>query len=403
LTPPPPATPIQLALRRAARNGPGQAALRVRLAGGGVGPALRLVRQLMEEAGRGQDVFATGQTEWLLPEATAAAAAEARRAIETLLAEGPAPEITEWRLPEDSAALLCLAEEVAALPPAPLPAAASARGLDALADSLALSGILRRSPVLALGAPGTLLPGPVRLGVRQDALAAALGPAGTDRDLLRHARDRIARRVLAALADEASRRALLGSAAPGSLVLELPADAMPYSGETAEAVEGVPGIPAMLAALPLSLAAEPGPMARRRAALAAHGWGLALRGVTAAALAMLSAEALAADALLLRWSPALAGRAPAAALRRLDPARMILLGCDDEEALRWGLSMGIRHYGGTHPELILAAARMGSCADRAQCTRRQCLLRAAAASEDGREGCTNRPLLATVLAGPEGG
>ncbi len=27
----------------------------------------------------------------------------------------------------------------------------------------------------------------------------------------------------------------------------------------------------------------------------------------------------------------------------------------------------------------------------------------AAASEDGREGCTNRPLLATVLAGPEGG
>lgn len=390
-----PPTPLQQALRRAARSGPGHAALRVRL-GHGPAAALRLVRQLLEEASRGRGIHATGPTELLLAEAAAAAAAEARRAIETLLAGEVAAEITAWTLPADGAALLGLAGEATALPPpAPAPPA-SARGLESLVDAVPLSSVARRSPVLMLGAPGQVLPGPIRIGIRQDALAAALGLPAGERELLRHARDRIARRLLAALAEDMSRRDLLGEGAPRRLVVELPPDALAPDPGEADAIE--PRAPDMLAALPLTLAADPALLARRRAALASHGWGLALRGVTAAALAMIAPEALEADALLLRWSPELAGRGAAAALRRLDPARLVLLGCDEEEALRWGLSLGIRQFGGAHAELILAAARMAACPARARCTRRQCLLRAAATAEAGREGCANRVLLAAVVA-----
>ena len=396
-----PSSALQSALRHAARAGAGQAALRVRLREGPEA-APRLVRQLLEDAGRGQAVFALGPLDLLLPEASAKGVAEARAAIEALLPGAAAPEVTQWTLPGDGGALLALAGEVHAMPaPGPPTPVIAARGLDALADAVPLSAVVRRRPVLALGAPGQLLAGPLRLGLRHAALAAAMGPFGQDADLLRHARDRIARRLLAALAEDGSRRALLGGEAPRRLIVELAPDALPTRGRAAEDVvensQDAPGGAGMLAALPLLMAARPALLERRRAALAAHGWGLALRGLTAATLTAIAAEQLAADMLLLRWSPELAARASASVIRRLDPTRIILLGCDEEEALRWALPQGIRLYGGTHPELILAAARMAACPQRAQCTRRQCLNRAAATGEDGREGCTNRPLLAATL------
>lgn len=402
--PPAPPTALHQALRHAARAAPGHAALRVRVT---TGPdaAPRLVRHLLDQAAGGQGVHALGPADFLLAEAPAQAAREVRGAIATLL-PGPAmPEFTQWALPEDGTALLALAEEAAAQHAAPPPAAPALRGLDALADQVPLGAVVRRNPVLLLRAPGEVRTGPLRLGLRQEALRQALGPPGADPDLLRHARDRIAQRMIAALTTEAARRDLLGTAGRRQLIVELPQSALPVrSAGLDEAAEAPPPAapPSLFAALPPTVAADPDLLARWRVALEAHGWGLALRGVTAALLGAVAAEALAADLLLLRWSPALAGRGPAAALRRLDPARLLLLGADEEEAIGWGLGQGIRQFGGAHPELILAAARMAACPARARCTRRQCIQRAAATTDGGRDGCTERELLAAVLPAPDG-
>ena len=266
----------------------------------------------------------------------------------------------------------------------------------AASQAIPLAQVVRRSAILAASGPQAIGMGPLRIGVQRRALDAALGPLGADADLARHARDRMSRRLLSALAQDEPRRALLGGEVPRGLLVELAPGALPEA--TEEAVLDQPlAEPAMIAALPVTEAADPERLAQRRAALASHGWGLALRGLTAETLGLLAPERLQADLLLLRYGAALAARGPAAALRRVDPARLVLIGCEDEESLRWGLSLGIRRFGGTHPELILAAARMAGCPARGGCTRRQCLKRAAAAEEEEREGCGNRALLAAGL------
>ena len=405
LPPGPPVPPASLlqAVRHAGRAPAGAVALRVRVTAGPEA-APRLVRQVLEDAARGGGVHLLGPADFLLVEATPGAAREARGAIAALLPGAALPEFTLWTLPGDAPALLALAAEATVAAPAVPAAPVPLRGLDALADGLALGAVLRRNAVLALGAPGQMTAGPVRLGLRQDALRAALGPPGADHDLLRHARDRLARRLLATLADDAGRRGLLGPAPPRRLIVEVAPDALPLRGPAPDALAEVAPItvaPALFAALPLSAAADPDLLARRRGALEAHGWGLALRNVTAALLTAVAIETLDADLLLLRWSPELAGRGPAAAIRRLDPARLLLLGADEEEALRWGIGQGIRLFGGAHPELILGAARMAACPARAQCTRRQCIQRAAASAAAGREGCAEPGLLSAILPGAE--
>jgi hypothetical protein len=123
---------------------------------------------------------------------------------------------------------------------------------------------------------------------------------GDDADVLDHAVRRLSARLLAALADAAEARALLGTALPPRLHLPLPAGFRPEPA----ASPTPPGL--LVATVPLSDAAEPEALARRRAALAAAGIGLEIEGMDAAALALLDGAALPADVIRLRWSPALA-------------------------------------------------------------------------------------------------
>lgn len=392
------ARPLHEVLRRAVRADAGRAALRVRVSGG-PDSAPRLLRHLLEDAARGGPVFALSGGDWLLPEADEGAADRAASGIEALFAgRAEALEITRWRLPDEAAALLALAVEAVEPTAPPLQPSPSAAGLEALIDALDLVPLLRLNPMMHVKQGGSAL-GYLRLGVSNVALAAAMGGMGGDADLLRHARDRLARRLLTTLADEGSRRTLLGAGASQRVLVELSPAALPAADESEETT--VPQrnaeAPRMLAALPLSVAADPALLARRRAALAARGWGLALRGLTHEALGWIAPETLQADLLMLRWSPALIRRSVVTALRRLDPDRIALIGCESEEALQWGLSRGIRHYGGSGPELVLTAARMAACPDRSGCTRRQCLRRAASATAAGRDGCTQPALLAAAL------
>jgi hypothetical protein len=351
--------------------------------------ARRVALSVLEDAGRarGGTLIETATGDLLLTEADAPDAARAEAALLRLF--GTAPE--RFDLPGGVPVLLDLPAPVPALPrppPAPPPA-----GIEARADAAPLPALLRREGVLhiATGHPRRLAL--LRLRLPAAALARHLGPAAEDRDLLHHALDRLRARLPGLLADPAGREALLGLAAPVPLLLDLPAALLPDP----PPIEGdPPGAAALIATLSLPEALTPG-LAARRAALHHAGWGLATRGIDAAALALLAPEALPTDLLLLDWSPDLSGRTATAALRRIDPARLVLEGVEGQGALEWGLSLGIARFAGPWIDAVMAATRMAGCAQGGGCTRAACAARGTAATPEGRTGCANAALLGAMV------
>ncbi|WP_419956583.1 hypothetical protein, partial [Neoroseomonas rubea] len=356
------------AIRRAMRGPAGRAAL--------IMPAppeagrRRVALALLEEAGRGRGgaVLETADGALLLTDCLAPDADRAASAIERLF--GQLPERLDPAI--DVARLLALPAPAPAQPPPPQPAAG---GIERLADEVPLAQLLRREGLLML-APGqrrrlALL----RLRLPHSALAPSLGPAGRDPDLVRHARDRLRARLLSALADPAQRDALLGGAPPVPLMLDLPARLLPDA--PAGGDDDPSGTPALIAALTAGEAMA-NDLPARHAALRRVGWGVAVRGLDATALSLLALEALPADLLLLHWSPALLGRAPAAALRRIDPDRLVLTDVDGEQALEWALALGISRFAGPWIATLQAATRMAACPHASACTRAQCAALAAA-------------------------
>jgi hypothetical protein len=222
-------------------------------------------------------------------------------------------------------------------------------GLEGLLDALPPASVVRRRPVvrLARGRREATVAAE-RLAVSRTRLAAALGSAlGEDEDLLRHAADRIAARLPAAVL----RSGTAGSPAEGiparlPVLLPLPLRPLPPP---------VPR-PGLIGVLPLAAAAAAcgRSLVEHRAAVAALGWRLAIGGVDAAALRFAALAAFPADLLLLRWSPALAGQR--GALRDADPQGVVLAGCEGAEALEWGRSLGLVLFSGSAAEAMLPSA-----------------------------------------------
>lgn len=378
------------AIRRALRGPPGRVALR--LAAPGLPARRRVTLALLEEAGRpsGGSVVETAAGEWLLTEAEAADGARVAALLERLL--GAAPERLD--LPgavETLLALpgLALAAAAAAAPP-------PASRIEALADAAPLPALLRREGVLHLAAGVPQRLALLRLRLPAEALAPHLGAAAADADLARHAHDRLCSRLLATLAEPARRDALLGAIPGVPLLIDLPLALLPEMAAPGGEDDAAATAPALIATLSAAEAMAEG-LVPRRAALRRAGWGLAVRALDAAALALLAPEALPADLLLLRWSPAMAERTVASALRRVDPARLVLTRCDGAAALEWGVSVGITRFAGGWIEALLAARRMAACPQAGACTRSACAARGAAAAPAGRAGCANLPLLAALL------
>ncbi|WP_149538953.1 hypothetical protein [Siccirubricoccus phaeus] len=261
-----------------------------------------------------------------------------RRAAESLGALAGAPPAAPWLLPRDAPALLAWAER-ALVPPQP-PAAPAAlpglAGLDALLGRLAPEKLLRsrklQRPQPGRGGGAAPSMAGLRLRLSRPALAAALGRPGADPDLLRHAEDRLAARLLPSLA------AWAGDF-PGLWLLPLPRAALRAG------VELPPGRAGLHGVLPLPALAASGFGAVRQL-LADAGWGLALLGPDAAALPGFDLAALPADLLLLRWTPALEDRAPLAALRRADPSRLVLTAADGPAALEFAARLGLAALSG---------------------------------------------------------
>jgi hypothetical protein len=185
-----------------------------------------------------------------------------------------------------------------------------------------------------------------RLVVSRGRLAAELGPAVEgDEDLLRHAADRIAARLPGHVHAPGSSPDAAGGV-PGRAPVLLPLPLGPSPGPAPR--------PGLIGVLPLAAAAPAcGPaLAERRAELAALGWRLGVGGLDAAALRFVALQALEADVLLLRWSPALAQRGDA--LRGADPHKLVLTGCDGPEAVGWGRDVGLVLFSGPAAEATLA-------------------------------------------------
>ncbi len=207
---------------------------------------------------------------------------------------------------------------------APLPAS-----LEARAASLPLGSVLARRPLVRL-VPGTP-PAMAFLHLAPDraALAAALG-GPLSGDILLHLADGVASRLMS----EPSGGMARGDHAP--LLIDLPAGAI-AAGAVAPEASG------WVAALPLESAADPLAFASLAGMARAQRWAVALHGLNAQTLDWLRPGAVAADWFILGWSEALR---EAAAIQAMDPARLILTGCDTDAALDWGLGQQIRVFGG---------------------------------------------------------
>jgi len=376
------------AIRRALRGPPGRVALRLPWPAAPAAQRIALALLAEAAASRGGTILRLVAGDLLLTEADAAEAERAAARIEAVLGQRPAA----LPLPEAAEDLLALAGTAAPVAPAPPPPGAA--GIEALADAAPLPALLRREGVLHIAPGEAYRLAMLRLRLAPDALSPHLGAAGADPDLLRHACDRLRLRLLALLGDPGQRHDLLGGVPAVPLLLDLPAAALPDLPEPP--ADAAPPAPSLFAAVSLAEALAH-PLAPRRAAWRHAGWHLAIRGLDAARLALLAPEALPADLLLLRWSRDLPGRASTAALRRVDPARLVLVGCDGPEALEWGLSLGIARFAGPSVAALMAAARMAACRHAGACSRAQCAARGAAAAAAGRAGCADLELLAALV------
>ena len=123
------------------------------------------------------------------------------------------------------------------------------------------------------------------------------------------------------------------------------------------------GLPAALRGQPVlglspeDVIADPSSFLFARDFARARGYRLMLRGITAGLLDAFPLRRTGLDLLQLCWSPELARLERSAALP--EPARIVLTGADDAEALGWGREHGIALYQGTAVVLPSAPVRPG--------------------------------------------
>ncbi|MDP9096558.1 MAG: EAL domain-containing protein [Pseudomonadota bacterium] len=138
---------------------------------------------------------------------------------------------------------------------------------------------------------------------------------------------------------------------------------------------------------------------RARARVQQAGFKLILDDVSHHALLVTRPASLGFDWLKLDWSRQLlqTNETIDRVIRDIDPAKVILQKADTEDAVRWGLARGIRRFQGRHTDAILAAGRLAICPAASACSLRKCIERESAATQAGRVGCRNFPLLDTSV------
>ncbi len=93
------------------------------------------------------------------------------------------------------------------------------------------------------------------------------------------------------------------------------------------------------------------------------------------------------DLMKLNWTPALNKETESDRLQEIDPERIILMRCEDEDSLRWGLTHNIRRFQGYFIDALTAAKIRKSCPQRKNCTQAQCVSRKAGIAGAQTAGC----------------
>ena len=240
-----------------------------------------------------------------------------------------------------------------------------------------------------------------------EARAASLGHVTADPFLFRHLIAKLDPAMLAATtADLATTRPLLAGVRGGPLALHMNMSVetvlSPGFAALVEAAEATHTQVAIEIAQ-LEAFADTGAFLRARARVAEAGFALVLDDVSHHSLLVTKPVQLGYDWLKLEWSRQImqGGTGLQQALERLDVANVILLKADTEEAVRWGLTRGIRRFQGRHTDAILAAGRLATCPSAGLCTLRRCIEREGGATPAARVGCNNHALLDTSVRDAE--
>jgi hypothetical protein len=129
---------------------------------------------------------------------------------------------------------------------------------------------------------------------------------------------------------------------------------------------------------------------------------LVIDGLNEATLTFMEVARTGADLYKLDWTPEMreAHRRDSvlAALKHVDPAKLLLARCDSEAAIAWGLEHGLMKFQGNYIESMLAATTMGVCDKAAACTLAQCTQRHGVISGPLRQECGNTLMLDTPPA-----
>ena len=105
------------------------------------------------------------------------------------------------------------------------------------------------------------------------------------------------------------------------------------------------------------------------------------------------------DLLKLNWIPSLITADLGEKLRPFDPDTLILMRCEDENAMRWGLEHRIMRYQGYFIDKLTATITRHGCRDKANCTTAQCSARKACVAGSARALCTNQSRLDLPIVG----
>ncbi len=251
-------------------------------------------------------------------------------------------------------------------------------------------------PAMVARAGAAIAQAAAQPGPTSNSTAAAL----LDPYIFQHIAGRLDERLLAALTDEIAADGPLdaraGDGAPDALHVNLTLAA------TSSAAFGAFADSCASRQLPLGVevafaeaAADPARFADFKCEARARAVAVLLNSVSLLSLAVVEPCLDGVAFLKLDW-PRLVHRANLpkserieAAIRRLDPSRLILQRAETEAAVQWGLARGIRQFQGRHVDAMLGANRMMNCRHAAACTIRQCVDRAAALAPAGRAGCAD--------------
>lgn len=321
----------------------------------------------------------------------------------------PSGLTTVWNLARDGAELMRYAQaRLLDPPPAPVTepsgSAQAIDAIDAVIQQSRISDLMQRQTAVLLvpGSRSRLRPlyREVTFSVAVlEARIAAIGQANADPFLFRHLASRLDGRMLDVLRQDLQTNGPLTAGARDlgpALHLNLTlsgvlSDRFAHFAAACRAVGAQVGVEISL----VEACGDPEAFVIARTRLRLAGLSLVLDSVSHHALMLTTPLVLEPDLVKLDWSARLpeAGSAVEHAVDALGSARVVLQRAETEDALRWGIAHGIRRFQGRHVDAMLAAGRIGACAQGAACTLRQCVERASATGPGGRAGCNNPVLL----------